>query len=508
MEIKQNLLIRADASPKIGTGHVMRCLALAQAWLQEGGQVTLLMGTAAPTLEARLQAEGIQVGHVSVLLGSGEDAEQTITQAKALGATWVVVDGYHFGADYQRVIKEAGLRLLFIDDYGHAAHYWADLVLNQNVYAHQGLYPKRESYTQLLLGTQYTLLRKEFWPWQGWQRQIPTVARKVLVTLGGADPDNVTLKVIQALEQVKVEGLEAVVVVGGSNPHYQQLQAAVHDSEAAITLKYNVTNMPDLMAWADIAIAAGGSTCWELAFMGLPSLVVILAENQRAVADKLDAFGAAINLGWHTEVLCEPLAAQINRLLNASEFRKEMIEHGQRLVDGEGSARVLMHLQDRKLRLRAVGEDDCELLWQWANDPEVRLRSFSSKPIPWDEHVQWFNLKLKSPDCQFYMALNTQDVPIGSIRFDIEHNEATVSICINSEHRGQGYGSTLINLASTAIFINSNTTKINAYIKPDNLASIRAFLKAGFKELETVTLKDKNGVNATYLVKQRQNFIH
>ncbi|NEO03927.1 MAG: GNAT family N-acetyltransferase, partial [Moorea sp. SIO3I7] len=184
------------------------------------------------------------------------------------------------------------------------------------------------------------------------------------------------------------------------------------------------------------------------------------------------------------------------------------LEHAQGLVDGEGSARVLMHLQDQKLRLRAVGEDDGELLWQWANDPEVRLRSFSSKPIPWDEHVQWFNLKLKSSDCKFYIALNTQDIPIGSIRFDIDHNEATVSICVNSEHRGQGYGSTLINLASTAIFRTSHTAKINAYIKPDNLASIRAFLKAGFKEVETLTLKDKNGVNARYLVKQRQNFIH
>ncbi|NEO80442.1 hypothetical protein [Moorena sp. SIO4G3] len=85
------------------------------------------------TGETRLQAEGIQVGHLCVPSGTAEDAEQTIAQAKALGATWVVVDGYHFGADYQRVIKKAGLRLLFIDDYGHAAHYWADLVLNSDL---------------------------------------------------------------------------------------------------------------------------------------------------------------------------------------------------------------------------------------------------------------------------------------------------------------------------------------------------------------------------------------
>ncbi|WP_424096618.1 UDP-2,4-diacetamido-2,4,6-trideoxy-beta-L-altropyranose hydrolase [Moorena producens] len=335
------LVIRADASPKIGTGHVMRCLALAQAWLEAGGQVTLLMGTAAPTLEARLQAEGIQVAHVSVSPGSGEDAEQTIAQAKALGATWVVVDGYHFGADYQRVIKEAGLRLLFIDDYGHAAHYWADLVLNQNVYAHEGLYPKRESYTQLLLGTQYTLLRKEFWPWQGWQRQIPTVARKVLVTLGGADPDNVTLKVIQALQQVKVEGLEAVVVVGGSNPHYEQLQAAVHDSGAAITLKYNVKNMPELMAWADVGISGGGSTTWEMAFMGTPNLVITLTDSQKMSVKNLHSIQVCIDLGWHENVSRVQIAESLKQLILTRNLRIILIEKGHSLIDGKGSSIVV-----------------------------------------------------------------------------------------------------------------------------------------------------------------------
>ncbi|NEO10451.1 UDP-2,4-diacetamido-2,4,6-trideoxy-beta-L-altropyranose hydrolase, partial [Moorena sp. SIO3I8] len=310
-----NLIIRANASLKIGTGHVMRCLALAQAWQETGGEAIFILNTEACVLQERLRSQSMKVAHLSVSSGSTEDAKQTASFAHQFDAEWAVVDGYNFGADYQRVIKDAGLRLLFIDDYGHAAHYWADLVLNQNVYAHQGLYPKRESYTKLLLGTQYTLLRKEFWPWQGWQRQMPTVARKVLVTLGGADPDNVTLKVIQALQQVKVKGLEAVVVVGGSNPHYQQLQAAVHDSGAAIALKYNVTNMPELMAWADIAIAAGGSTCWELAFMGLPSVIIILADNQRAIAEKLDGIGVAVNLGWHEEVLVAHIIQTLTELL-------------------------------------------------------------------------------------------------------------------------------------------------------------------------------------------------
>jgi len=279
-----SLLLRADASETIGTGHVMRCLALAQAWQDTGGRVVFLMATEAPAVEARLQSEGMEVIHLPVQPGSRDDAIQTADLARRVGADWVVVDGYHFGADYQRTIRGLGLHLLFIDDHGHADHYSADLVLNQNIHAHEGIYKNREPYTRLLLGTRYVLLRREFLKWRGWKREIPEVARKVLVTMGGSDPDNVTLKVIQALQQVDVDGLETIVVVGGGNPHYEELQSSVQESRFPVLLESNVTNMPELMAWADVAVSAGGSTSWELAFMGVPALVLILANNQRSIA--------------------------------------------------------------------------------------------------------------------------------------------------------------------------------------------------------------------------------
>jgi len=281
------LLVRVDASAQIGTGHLMRCLALAQAWRDVGGRVVFLMAMESPPLEARLRSEGMEVVHLPVQPGSMDDAIQTADFARQLGADWVVVDGYHFGAEYQRIIKDSGLRLLFIDDIGHAEHYSADLVLNQNIHAHEGLYQNREPYTRLLLGTRYVLLRREFLKWRGWKREIPEVARKVLVTMGGSDPDNVTLKVIQALHQVDMDGLEAIVVVGGSNPNYEELQSAVQDSRFPIRLESNVTNMPERMAWADVAVSAGGSTSWELAFMGVPILNLILAENQQQASTTL-----------------------------------------------------------------------------------------------------------------------------------------------------------------------------------------------------------------------------
>jgi UDP-2,4-diacetamido-2,4,6-trideoxy-beta-L-altropyranose hydrolase len=331
----------------MGTGHLMRCMALAQAWQSGGGHSIFSMAMRAPALEDRLRAEAMGLTHFLTRPGSADDARQTVALARQTEASVVVVDGYHFDAEYQRIIKEAGFRLLFIDDYGHADYYWADIVMNQNIHAHAELYSNRASHTQLLLGTRYVLLRREFLAWRGWKREIPLVGHRVLVTLGGCDPDNVTLKVIQGLQEVEIEGLEAVVVVGGSNPHYEELQSAIRDSSFCISLQSNVKNMPDLMAWADVAVSAGGSTSWELAFMGLPSLVLILSNNQRPIAERLDGLGVAVSLGSHENLSSVVIAQQLTRLFVAAEMRAEMAQRGRELVDGEGTARVLMCLEGK-----------------------------------------------------------------------------------------------------------------------------------------------------------------
>jgi UDP-2,4-diacetamido-2,4,6-trideoxy-beta-L-altropyranose hydrolase len=410
------------------------------------------------------------------------------------------VDGYHFRGEYQRRIKDAGSSLLFVDDYGHAEHYSADFVLNQNVYAYEGFYQNRESYAKLLLGAKYALLRREFWQWQGWVREIPAVARKILVTLGGADPDNVTLKVIQALQEVKIEGLEVVVVVGASNPNYEKLLAAAEKSEVSIELRRNVTNMPEFMAWADVAIAAGGSTTWELAFMGLPSVLIVLANNQRAIAEELNNMGVAVNLGWHGNLSVDYLSQKIIKLIEKEKKRSQMTKLSQQLVDGDGSDRVLMPLEGKKLRIRQVRCGDRKLLWDWANEQTVREVSFSSENIPWEYHVKWFDSLLKNSNCIMYIGINQEDRSVGQIRYNIEGEDATISINIAKEFRALGYGSNLIVIGSEKIFKVTCIKKIHAYIKPSNYASIRAFTNAGF------VLKSKTEVKqqpAIHLVKHR-----
>jgi spore coat polysaccharide biosynthesis predicted glycosyltransferase SpsG len=172
------------------------------------------------------------------------------------------------------------------------------------------------------------------------------VARKVLVTLGGGDLDNQTLKAVRALQQVDVDGLEAVVVVGGSNPHYRELELAIRDSQAEVSLLRDVASMPDLMAWADVAVTAGGSTCWEAAFFGLPSVLLVLADNQRAVAAGLHEGGIAVSLGWWERVREPAMAQALGAVMQDVTKRVQMTQLGRDLVDGWGSERALTAMKE------------------------------------------------------------------------------------------------------------------------------------------------------------------
>src|SRR5206468_95107 len=178
------LIVRADATAAIGHGHVMRCLALAQAWQDRGGECVFAMTEPIPGIKARLCAEGFEVIPLTVMPGRSEDAAQLAELARFRDASWVVVDGYEFRAEYHRALKSAAVRLLVIDDSGHAGSYCSDLVLDQNAGTRESLYDRRAPYTELLLGSRYAMLRREFRRWPEWKREIPPIARKILIAMG------------------------------------------------------------------------------------------------------------------------------------------------------------------------------------------------------------------------------------------------------------------------------------------------------------------------------------
>ena len=341
------LLIRTDASIAIGTGHVMRCIALAQAWQDAGGRAVFAMAEATPAIEARIASESCQKLSVSGEAGSAEDARQTLALAQAQKAEWIAVDGYQFSAEYQRALKAEGGKVLFVDDYGHARQYVTDLVLNQNVSATEELYARREQQTRLLLGPRYCLLRREFAAWRDWNRELSPSCRRLLVMMGGSDSENLTARVIEALSFIKPdesEALEVTVVVGGSNPHFEMLQEAAVRSAQKITVRRDVVNMAEQMAGADVAVSAAGATCWEICLLGLPALIIDVAPNQTAQARELDRRGCAIHVG-NQSVSAREISDQLERLLRSRELRDSLSRRSRELVDGNGATRVVSFLR-------------------------------------------------------------------------------------------------------------------------------------------------------------------
>jgi UDP-2,4-diacetamido-2,4,6-trideoxy-beta-L-altropyranose hydrolase len=351
----QALLVRADAGPAIGVGHVMRCLALARHWLQAGGQVVFAQNEIGAPLAERLRHEGAELLPIAAVAGSQEDARETVVHAKALGCSWIVADGYAFDAPWQQQIKAAGFRLLLLDDYRHARHYHADVVLNQNASASAELYANRDTDTRLLLGSKYALLRREFTEGHDAPREIAAKATKILVTLGGSDPFDITGTVVAALAQLR--GIESVIVVGGGNPRLESIRTAVGAHGEAMRIVVNAPNMAELMAWADVAVSAAGSTAWELACMGLPAALIVVAENQAGIAAALAREGVSLNLGPHTALDAERIVANLRDWLPDQARRKAMSVGGRRLVDGQGAKRVLAVLNPQ-LKITIVSDAD------------------------------------------------------------------------------------------------------------------------------------------------------
>jgi UDP-2,4-diacetamido-2,4,6-trideoxy-beta-L-altropyranose hydrolase len=498
----QVLLIRADADPRMGTGHVMRCLALAQAWQDAGGRAACLTANRIEGLNARLTAEGLTLVPLSATPGSDADADQTRETATLLGARWVVLDGYHFSGEFQSRVRQDGIRVLAVDDYGHAGSYAADLVLNQNLHGSEELYRNRAEHTELLLGTKFAMLRREFRAFRGWKREVPETARKVLVTLGGSDPDNVTLKVIEALHGVEVPGLEALVAIGGANPRFKELEKAARDGQGSIRLVANVTNMTELMAWADVAIAAGGTTTWERACMGLPSLVMSVADNQTELAATVQIAGIGWNLGRHGDFRVTCLADGLARLATDAVARAEMARRGPELVDSMGAVRVTDRMKATCLRLRPAKHEDCRIIWEWANEPATRAASFSSTDIPWEQHQRWFDEKLHDPRCIFFVAEDPDQTPLGQVRFELQEREAVISVSLAKQYHGLGYGPTIIREAVRQVLADRPVERINAYIRPENIASCRAFAKVGFLPHQRTEVR---GSPAVHLVLMKEH---
>lgn len=472
---------------------------MAQAWSGRGGQVTFLSHCENDTLSRRIRAEGfglVRVEHPHPDPGDLAGVLRVVRDVKDRNdPLWLILDGYQFDTAYQASIRKTEIRLLVIDDYNHLQAYHADILLNQNIKAETLLYTSDPT-TICLFGPRYALLRNEFLEWKEEIKEKDPQPCKILVTMGGADPDNVTRKAVQALLRAGLTGIEIDIVIGPANSNDKTIEhEIVRAANAGITAAsfcriHKNANMRELMAAADLAVTAGGSTCWELCFFGIPAIVVVVAENQRGVAMGLDRAGAAVSVGWHEDVETACLAEAVRGLVNDSEKRRAMSRIGREIVDGQGRERILdmmnwvdtaAHRED--IRIRKACDADAFQLWKLANETEVRRNSFNSEPIPYDQHLEWFKEKLESSSSVIYV-LNVSEVLLAQVRYDRKDDAAEVSYSVIPAFRGKNIGSRILGMTWEIACRTLGVRRVQGIVKKTNKASIVSFLKVGFIETQ------------------------
>lgn len=502
-----HIAFRVDASPQIGTGHFMRCLTLADALKPRGAILRFVIRHLPDHLRVMLAARG----HELALLNSArndtaqdelahahwlgasqaQDAEESI-QALSDGAwDWLVVDHYALDACWESALRQTAKNILVIDDIADRQHD-CDVLLDQNFYAdmetrYLGKVPER---CQLLLGPRYALLRDEFRQLHKQVKPRNESVKRVLVFFGGADADNYTGRAIEALSEISARDIHIDVVIGAQHPCREQIAKIC--MQQGMVCHVQTDKIAGLMAAADLAIGAGGIATWERCCLGLPTLAICTADNQR----KQIADAASECLLYAPEPKGE-LRLVIERhlcaLMENSYLRHAISRNGMRVVDGYGTLRIIGNLGCSDIEIRTAKQDDSERLFEWRNHPTIRAASRNPNVIEWKNHKNWFASVLTAPD-RLLLIGQHEGAPIGVVRFDICNDEAEVSIYLVPDIKQPGQGRNLLQSAERWLSTNrSEVSKINAHVLGGNKRSQRLFLDAGYQVESTRYLKKLHG---------------
>ena len=310
------------------------------------------------------------------------------------------------------------------------------------------------------------------------------LARHVVITMGGSDPPNATGRILEILSGFGDRRLQLSVILGPANTHRERLEPVL----TALRGKHDVellVDPPDLvavLARADLAISAAGTTCWELASLGVPLAIVVLADNQLAGAEALAQRGIAVLLGCHKELNAGGVLPKLRDLLDKPELLRRLSNDARSLIDGRGAGRVAEHMATYPLALRAVTAADAAMLHEWANDPLTRRMSFSAETIPWESHVEWLKRRLADADCRFHVVQDADGRPLGQARLDRAGSRATLSFGLAPTARGKGFAARLVRLAAVDSLLAGWCQHVDAWVRPENVPSLAAFRRAGFTE--------------------------
>ncbi|MBN8603061.1 MAG: UDP-2,4-diacetamido-2,4,6-trideoxy-beta-L-altropyranose hydrolase [Planctomycetes bacterium] len=504
------VLIRADSSLEIGSGHIMRCLTLAIALRDKGAACQFVCRNHSGNMAALIRSHGfavdllpgteLQKGASSLPGGVGGyegwlgapweiDAQETVACIENSPVDWIVVDHYGIDRKWENAVRPYCKKIMVIDDLANRSHE-CDLLLDQNLVEnfetrYQSLVPER---CPCLLGPKYSLLQADYATAHSRTppRQVPI--SRVLVYFGGADSRNLTGLIITAFKDFEEFGILLDVVVNPQSPFYSAICELARSSKN-IFLHTSLPSLCHLMIQADVAIGASGATSWERCCLGLPSYVVTLAENQEPIAKELHRRGFVKWLGNQSEVSVRSFNQALSDLVHGNQDLECWSSHCRSLVDGKGASHVrsiMMLCKDTPLNVRAAELKDERLLLEWANDPVVRKNAFNPNQIDAKTHREWFYKRLRNPTkCAIYIVEADDGLPIGQARFEYTGNGWEVHYGLAAVARGNKLGVSLLSSALREFRQTRSGEIVFGQVKLDNLPSQAIFRQLGFSETET-----------------------
>ena len=496
--MSQLILIRTDSSQKIGSGHVMRCLTLAEELRESGATVEFIVRDHQGNINQQIKNRDFKVnllqrttiksqqdltGYVKWLgVKQDIDADEAIQIAKDKEIEWLIIDHYALDRNWETKLRPYTKKIMVIDDLANRQHD-CDLLLDQNYINNKLRYNDLLlPYTIKLLGPKYALLRKEFIGNKNNRKQSYTIKR-VFVFFGGTDPNNLTRLALKVLTQPKLKYLLSDVVIGSSNPHQSELKKEV-EKYSNIKLHIQIDNIAELMSKTDLALGAGGATTWERIALGLPSIVVTIADNQVAFTKDLDKDGYINWIGSSDQLNEQTLYDALLKAINNSNQLQEQSLKCKKLVNGQGAEIVSKLLtvgpDPETLLVRRANRSDASLYWHWANDSTVRKNAFNEDHIEWQQHQEWFNNKLNDPDT-ILLLIESSFAPIGQVRFDRKGSHYITDYSLAKQFRGFNLAKTVLSLAIDYLRRENAFTLIGE-VKENNAASKKVFENLGFIE--------------------------
>jgi UDP-2,4-diacetamido-2,4,6-trideoxy-beta-L-altropyranose hydrolase len=485
------VIFRVDSSLKMGTGHVMRCLTLAQSLKENEADVGFICRKHEGSLIDKIRSSGFVVHELKVFeetevdaklahshwLGATQqqDSDDCIDILKAEKPNWLIVDHYALDEQWQKRLKLYYEKLMVIDDLADRKHQ-CDILLDQTFGRQQEDYsvltPKD---CKLLLGSQYALLRPEFSKWRVYslERRSKSEFKQLLINMGGVDVDDFTGQVLDELKTCTLPSdVNVTIVMGGSAPHLKSVKSKAIMLPYKTEVKVDVDNMAEIMVNSDIAIGAAGATTWERCCLGLPTIQIVTADNQINIAKNLD-FINVIQLNDSNRQLSRGID-------NISFFTSKMSLASSSITDGRGASRVEKFITSKEnyvdlFFMRPAKLEDVNFAYS-LQTKEIR-KYFVNTDIPsMNQHIEWFQKIINSPISQlFILMLETHQA--GVLRVDnLKSNELEVSIIISPSYSGQG----LAKKALKGIESLTPSKVLKAIIHNNNISSKGLFNRSGY----------------------------